>query len=220
MPKDQIDRLQLAMVVKEKLIKKYGYGKIYKTLLDDLKKLEEGILVQNPVPRVVKCGVLLHAGDNLESHSVGGFSTCFSSRDICRFCHCQYKDLPEHIQDLDGELPHTYWSIKEYDDICDAIEANEDVHEEFDENVATMPVDALEDHMFDEFEEPEDNFDDPESSSESEDETEEDNESNKTYGLRKRCPFNVLQSFHAVFGFPPDLLHGLFEGKILLIYTA
>ena len=78
--RSQIDRLQLAMIVKEKLLKKYGYSVIYKPLIDDLKKLEAGILVESPVPKMVKCGILLHAGDNLESVSVGGFSMNFSSK--------------------------------------------------------------------------------------------------------------------------------------------
>ena len=82
--RSQIDRLQLAMIVKEKLLKKllkkYGYSVIYKPLIDDLKKLEAGILVESPVPKMVKCGILLHDGDNLESVSVGGFSMNFSSK--------------------------------------------------------------------------------------------------------------------------------------------
>ena len=46
-PKSQrstIDRMQLALIVKEKNIRKYGLDIIYKALIDDLKKLEEGIM--------------------------------------------------------------------------------------------------------------------------------------------------------------------------------
>ena len=32
--------------------------------------------------------------------------------------------------------------------------------------------------------------------------------------MKRRCPFNILQSFHAVYSFPPDLLHDLLEGVI------
>ena len=39
-------------------------------------------------------------------------------------------------------------------------------------------------------------------------------ETRQRYGLRKRCPFNDLQSFHAVYSFPPDVLHDLFEGMV------
>ena len=78
------------------------------------------------VPKLVKCGVLLHAGDNLESHTVGGFSMSFSSRDVCRFCHLQHSQLKENIHDFDGEEAHKYWTTTEYDNICDCIEAEED----------------------------------------------------------------------------------------------
>ena len=52
--------------------------------MQDLKLLEAGIVVNYPVERVVRCGVLIHPADNLEAHGVGGFSQCFSSKDICR----------------------------------------------------------------------------------------------------------------------------------------
>jgi len=51
-PKEQrskIDRIQLCMVFKDKLIKQYGYDVIFKTLVEDLKKLEEGIVINYPV---------------------------------------------------------------------------------------------------------------------------------------------------------------------------
>ena len=41
--RSQIDRLQLAMVFKEKLLKKYSYEVIYKKRVEDLLKLEQGI---------------------------------------------------------------------------------------------------------------------------------------------------------------------------------
>jgi hypothetical protein len=73
----------------------------------------------------------------------------------------------------------------------------------------------LEQHLFDEFEEPINTEDDQEGSESDElpDETEE-TEVRNNFGLRKRCPFNILQSFHAVYNFPPDLLHDLHEGVI------
>ena len=86
-PKEQrskIDRIQLVAVFKEKLIKRFGFKKIYDRLVQDLKLLEAGIVVNYPVERVVRCGVLIHPADNLEAHGVGGFSQCFSSKDICR----------------------------------------------------------------------------------------------------------------------------------------
>ena len=80
-----IDKIQLALVFKEKLLKKYSPKVIFGSLLTDLKTLETtGVEVFEPVRRRVKAGMLLYSGDNLESHTVGGFSVCFSSRDVCR----------------------------------------------------------------------------------------------------------------------------------------
>ena len=53
-------------------------------MIKDLLVLETGVTVFYPVKRVVKCGVLVYAADNLEAHAVGGFSQSFSSKDICR----------------------------------------------------------------------------------------------------------------------------------------
>ena len=65
------------MVFKDKLVKKYGYKVIFQTLISDLKKLEEGIMISYPIERRVQMGLLLYSADNLEAHSLGGFSSCF-----------------------------------------------------------------------------------------------------------------------------------------------
>ena len=80
-----IDKIQLGLVFKEKLLKKYTQGQIFKSLLADLKTLETvGVQVTEPFERRVKAALYLYSGDNLECHTIGGFSSCFSSRDICR----------------------------------------------------------------------------------------------------------------------------------------
>lgn len=42
---------------------------------------------------------------------VGGFSCCFSSKDICRLCHLQHKDLP----DIHGIPTSRPWTKADYD---------------------------------------------------------------------------------------------------------
>ena len=80
-----IDKIQLALVFKEKLLKKYSQGYLLGKFLRDLKTLETtGVEVFLPIHRRIKAGLLLYSGDNLESHTVGGFSVCFSSKDVCR----------------------------------------------------------------------------------------------------------------------------------------
>jgi len=63
---------------------------IYKPLLEDLKKLEEGVTVNG---RVIKAGLLCHLGDNLEAHIVAGMKQSFSAGFVCRQCHTQHADL-------------------------------------------------------------------------------------------------------------------------------
>lgn len=100
----------LAISVKEKDLK-LNREAVYKPLVDDLLRLEQGIPVRDG--KILRAGLLCHLGDNLESHTVGGFSTCFSSRDVCRKCHIQYSDL----QDMTGLPKALPWSKEEYDNI-------------------------------------------------------------------------------------------------------
>ena len=197
--RSQIDHLQLVMTFKEKLLKKYSLAKILKPLIDDLKSLEHGIEMSSPT-RILKCGVACYVSDNLEASLVGGFSSNFSSYDVCRICHMQHKDLLNHAHESHGD-----WTVDEYDIICDAMFQ----HDEEDPNSDNIEIDG--DHLF------------PESTSESEgsdNEIDPDGEEEtssatdvQSRGLRSRCTLNVLQSFHSVTGFPLDIMHDLFEGK-------
>jgi hypothetical protein len=84
---------------------------VYKPLLEDLLKLESGVQIG---AKVVKLGIICHSGDNLEQHQVGGFSACFSSKDICRVCHLQYDELAT----LTGIPSASPWTREEYDEAC------------------------------------------------------------------------------------------------------
>ena len=70
--RSQIDKIQLGLVFKEKLLKKYSISKVFKRLIEDLQTLEDsGILVEKPVERTVKAGLLVYSADNLEAHTIG-----------------------------------------------------------------------------------------------------------------------------------------------------
>ena len=207
--RSKVDRLNLTMVFKEKLLKKYSHGEIFKCLLEDLKVLENhGVKIYKPFPRVVKAGLLLYSGDNLESHQIGGFSACFSSKDICRYCHCQYDDLKKNIHD------HAPWTEKEYND------------HEIEEEWEAQPKELLRsENLFDEHEEPytmdgddseleDEDDDDEDDEEEDEDEDESEREEARDWGVKRKCVFNSLQSFHCVTSMPPDSLHDLLEGVI------
>ena len=215
--RSRIDRIQLCMVFKDKLVKKYGYNVLFQPLISDLRKLEDGIVIRYPIERQVKMGLLAYSADNLEAHSLGGFSTCFSSSDICRFCHATYKDLETHIHDFDGEESHRYWTPAEYDRVCSDI-----LSEESEESETYCPVSS--ENLFtaavsdDDSNEESDNEEDVPAVNNSDDsEFDEGGDSTselRSYGLRRRCPLNVLKSFHCVLGFPPDVMHDLLEGVV------
>ena len=98
----------LALSVKTSDLK-LARGEILSPLIDDLKQLEQGILTENG--SILKAGVLFYLGDNLESCTVGGFSTNFSHGYVCRICHQLYSDLP----DITGIPKASYWTKEEYD---------------------------------------------------------------------------------------------------------
>ena len=68
--RSKIDNIQLVAVFKEKLIKQFGFRKIYERLVKDLHLLESGAAVSYPVQRTVQCGVLIHPADNLEDRHI------------------------------------------------------------------------------------------------------------------------------------------------------
>ena len=209
--RSKVDSINLGIVVQEKLLKKYGYARIYKPLIEDMLKLERGIEISSPFKRKLKVGFMLHIGDNLESNSLGGFSTCFSSGDICRICHVTYDQLDTKIHDYTQYGPNSYWTVDEYDKIVDQIIVSKSCDYE-------VLVGNLEDHLFDEVEEPGHilRLSDSESDDDNDDSSDEgrENEVAATYGLRARCPFTDLASFHPTYSFPTDFLHDFCEGRL------
>jgi hypothetical protein len=162
----------------------------------------------------------------------GGFSCCFSSNDVCRYCHCMHSDLISHIHDYDGDKMHDYWTRAQYDEICDRIEQEED-EERVEEpgmidtlyqehvNAADQQVHTEESDREEENEDLEEGrqsaeFVDEESDDEESSDESNDDESNigeeNNHGLKHRCPLNQLKSFHATLSLPPDCMHDALEG--------
>ena len=78
--------IHLAIMCSSKLISKYGYQEILRSLLDDLRKLEtEGIYIKfdNFVHQFYGTLTIVVA-DNLAAHALGGFFCNFST--VQRFC--------------------------------------------------------------------------------------------------------------------------------------
>jgi hypothetical protein len=106
----KIENIFLVLSVRESQLKATpgNYALFFKPLVDDLKKLESGILVGG---KLIKMGLVCYSADNLEAHAVGGFSQCFSSYDVCRMCHQQHQDL-QNISGVSKEKP---WTKEEFD---------------------------------------------------------------------------------------------------------
>ena len=101
----------------------------------------------------------------------------------------------ENIHDFGGKY-HEKWTEEEYDRAAIAAEnRNPEVHDQLE-----MSSDSSEDDS------------DIEQSGDVNDEDED--EVAEKFGVKHMCPLNSLQSFHATTGFPPDILHDLFEGVI------
>ena len=214
MYRGRIDRIQLGIVIREKMIRKYGHKKVYGRMIDDMRDLEKyGVELTSPVPRTVKVAFFMHIGDSLEQHSVGGFQCCFSSGKVCRLCRIDYKELEEKIYDLPE--PRT---IEGYDAIVDNIDP-------LPEQAEVVTIENLHEHLFDETEEPRDenedieeiDEDDSESEREEEIDTDDEGDENRksSSGIKARCPFNVLSTFHSVKSLPMDVMHDLLEGNII-----
>lgn len=75
----------LVLLCVENDLKRFGANKVFSELLTDLKSLEtDGINVDG---ETVKGGLYCISGDNLGSHSIGGFTENFShSVYFCRYC--------------------------------------------------------------------------------------------------------------------------------------
>ena len=90
----KIDSIQLALICRDNDLNHFGQSAVFTRLVYDLKQLENGIDVglDQPVRGTIVCIV----GDNLGSHSLGGFTENFSvAHFFCRYCHASRSDLKE-----------------------------------------------------------------------------------------------------------------------------
>jgi hypothetical protein len=86
--------------------KEENYARFFKPLVDDLKKLESGVRIGG---KTIKMGLICYSAD--KASVVGGFSQCYSSNDVCRICHQQFKEL----QEITGIPKVDRWTKEEYD---------------------------------------------------------------------------------------------------------
>lgn len=80
------NQMQLVLLCREQDFKYFGMNKVFEPLIKDLKVLEErGIVISDG--SLVKGTLVAISGDNLGSHSVGGFLESFNcADDFCHYC--------------------------------------------------------------------------------------------------------------------------------------
>lgn len=87
--------------MKHQLLQRYRFKDILHPLIQDLRNLfKEGILVSvNGQEIKLKCALATISADNLSAHNLAGFTCCFSSGRVCRFCMVTYQDLKSHVNE-------------------------------------------------------------------------------------------------------------------------
>lgn len=86
--RSKLKNIHLALLAKNVWVEKYGLDVLLSPLIKDLNILAtSGFNVEiNGTNHNNKGEVLFISGDNLSLHKLGGFSQCFNSGRVCRFC--------------------------------------------------------------------------------------------------------------------------------------
>ena len=214
--RSKIDRLNLLMIFHEKLLKKYSLKTIFSKLLVDMKRLENGLVISCPEPKLIKAGLLCYVADNLEAHLIGGFSGSFSSNSICRVCHIQHGQLVDQMIYDENGMSHTEWTVNEYDECIRSL--NLDDNDSNEESQQLNSEEIVNDNPTHSDSSSSDSEDEDQGSEKSDSDDIENDDNNaqpmNKWGLRHACPFNELSSFHCVTSLPFDLMHDLMEGVI------
>ena len=124
-----IKNIQLVLLCKESNIKIFGYDKILKPLVRDLKILEtDGIKIgftDENRTNIFKGSIFAMIGDNLGSHQIGGFTENFSKSEyFCRYCLYTRDSLKKRNMEICEFRTH-----KNYDDCIEKLLKQENLIE-------------------------------------------------------------------------------------------
>lgn len=177
---------QLALLFDNEFVVKYGYSKLLKCLIDDLRTLETtGITIDN---KNIKGGIIYFCADNLGANSACGLIESFSSAsngnipiifvysfcltiksilDYCRFC---YGTDAKHVTSIQTHFNDSDFSKRTVESHRDDVEWNKQVNP---------------------------------------------NNTGHTNGVKSDNCFGELESFNVIDGFPPDLMHDFLEGVLV-----
>lgn len=102
------DQMQLLILCYEKHIKLFGQNSIFNTLIEDLKTLENGFVVNGEYFAVQ---VFCISSDNLGAHFIGGFKQNFSTSDyFCRYCLITRTSFNSQVYPMLSDSPRTEFS--------------------------------------------------------------------------------------------------------------
>lgn len=108
--RSNIDHMQLVLLCNEQDFKYFGPAHVFRTLIEDLKDLEENGVVVNDA-KTLKASLCSIVGDNLGSHMIGGFVENFSrSLHFCRYCTIERDSF--HATPLEPAMKRTVESYE------------------------------------------------------------------------------------------------------------
>lgn len=108
--RSHVNAIKLVALCKEK---NFDHDKVYGKIVDDLKTIESKGL-QTSSGEIIKGSLVFIAGDNLGSHSLGGFVENFSMATyFCRYCLATRDEL--HSDDVQPMM-YEQRTIKNYND--------------------------------------------------------------------------------------------------------
>lgn len=90
--RSNVDSYQLLMLIKDSVLKTYKSEIIFKPLIDELQELYN-VGFDLGFANKTKGRLLVILGDNLGSHSIGGYAESFSVRNFCRYCTISQEEV-------------------------------------------------------------------------------------------------------------------------------
>ena len=121
--RSRVDTIFLLILCLTSYVRKYGWERILKRLIEDLQRLYASgfeVLVDG-VATVIRVKLLFLCGDNLAVHGIGGFLENFSTgKSPCRFC----LSSPDQWQDQFSEADCRLRDAATYDSQIEALETS------------------------------------------------------------------------------------------------
>ena len=104
--RSKLEVIQLLILCRSELLKKYGMAAVLDRLINDLKSLEtEGVSITNQERQYNFRGVVAFVcADNLAAHSLGGFVESFTSNRCCRLCMATREERRQQFRDQECRL--------------------------------------------------------------------------------------------------------------------